>query len=380
MYQLSDEQVDYILNDISARGIKMEDLQDNLLDHVCCIIEQNLEDGGAFEAFYQSTIARFYKKDLAEIEEETQLLLTFKNYYAMRKVMIRAGVVSVCAFALGSLFKIMYWPGASVLFTLAIGIFSFIFMPLLFLLKRREASNTQERLLLASGVLAGIGYAVSTLFHVQHWPGARIMWFVTLILAFFVAIPLYFFGGIRKPGQRTNTIVISVVMVGVLGVQFLLTALRPSTQTTGRIYAYLQTEDMLEKLRHQQHNNDKLVQDIQATCEALKQELLQTEIGLREIPGDFEAQNIRLNERYVANGFFTMERPGQLLKQLKQQVAAYNASKAGMPDSQLPVKNSILDDHFLDKDFCSSLYVLNNIAQLQVFLAQIPPGDAATVR
>ena len=69
MYQLSDKQIDHILNDIGARGVEMESLQQNLLDHICCIIEQDLEEKGDFESFYQKTIKTFYKDALWEIEE-----------------------------------------------------------------------------------------------------------------------------------------------------------------------------------------------------------------------------------------------------------------------------------------------------------------------
>ena len=43
MYLLSDKQIDHILSDIRRRGVEMEDLQYNLLDHICCILEQELE-------------------------------------------------------------------------------------------------------------------------------------------------------------------------------------------------------------------------------------------------------------------------------------------------------------------------------------------------
>ena len=82
MYCLSDKQIEYILNDIRRNGVEMEDLQLNLLDHICCIIEQNLEENGDFENFYSATLKTFYKKELREIEEETKTLLTFKNYYS----------------------------------------------------------------------------------------------------------------------------------------------------------------------------------------------------------------------------------------------------------------------------------------------------------
>src|SRR5437868_10804632 len=112
MYTLSNQQIDHILNDIKLRGVEMEDLQLNLLDHLCCIIESELDRGEDFESFYQKTIPKFFKKELKEIEDETHLLLTFKNYYAMKKTMIVSGTISVTAFILGSFFKLQHWPGA----------------------------------------------------------------------------------------------------------------------------------------------------------------------------------------------------------------------------------------------------------------------------
>ena len=79
MYSLSDEQINFILSDISNRGITIESLQQNLLDHVCILIEENLPDNGDFETFYDASIQNFYKQELREIEEETVFLLHAKN-------------------------------------------------------------------------------------------------------------------------------------------------------------------------------------------------------------------------------------------------------------------------------------------------------------
>ncbi|HTI89244.1 MAG TPA: hypothetical protein VL727_01595 [Puia sp.] len=76
MYSISDEQIDFILHDLAANGIGTESLQQDLLDHICIIIEQGLEEGGDFDGFYAATVKTFYKKELREIEEETGFLLT----------------------------------------------------------------------------------------------------------------------------------------------------------------------------------------------------------------------------------------------------------------------------------------------------------------
>ena len=85
MYCLTDEEVDFILQDIITRGIITEDLQFNLLDHICIMIEQNLEQGGDFKECYFSTIKTFYRFELSEIEEETRILSTYKNHVVFNK-------------------------------------------------------------------------------------------------------------------------------------------------------------------------------------------------------------------------------------------------------------------------------------------------------
>ena len=61
MYRLSEQQIDYILDDIRRNGIETEDLQLNLLDHICCILERELKDDDDFERLYQQTVKQFFK-------------------------------------------------------------------------------------------------------------------------------------------------------------------------------------------------------------------------------------------------------------------------------------------------------------------------------
>ena len=87
MYRISDEQLDFILHDLSTRGIETESLRYDLLDHVCVIIEQELGEGEDFEACYTSAITTFYKQELREIEEETRWLLTCRHHLVLTRNM-----------------------------------------------------------------------------------------------------------------------------------------------------------------------------------------------------------------------------------------------------------------------------------------------------
>jgi hypothetical protein len=79
MFKITDQHIDYILNDLQARGIGMADLRYNLLDHLCILIERGLEDGGDFEVYYRQVIRAFYRDKLVEIEEETKFLLRHRG-------------------------------------------------------------------------------------------------------------------------------------------------------------------------------------------------------------------------------------------------------------------------------------------------------------
>nr|WP_294936922.1 hypothetical protein [uncultured Flavobacterium sp.] len=156
MYCISEEQIDFILSDISARGIEMESLQQNLLDHICCVIEHNLEDDGDFESFYSTVITSFYKVELKEIEEETINLLIHKNYYVMKKIMMFSGTLSVSILSLGILFKFMHWPGAAVMILFGIVLLSFVFLPLMFVLKAKEKQENSDRVVVGIATLCSI--------------------------------------------------------------------------------------------------------------------------------------------------------------------------------------------------------------------------------
>ncbi|MBN8854108.1 MAG: hypothetical protein BGO55_06925 [Sphingobacteriales bacterium 50-39] len=79
MYQLNDQQIDLILSDLRQRGIETESMRMNLLDHICILIENHLEENGDFGQFYATTIRSFYKEELRELEDEARLLMALNK-------------------------------------------------------------------------------------------------------------------------------------------------------------------------------------------------------------------------------------------------------------------------------------------------------------
>ncbi|RYE26113.1 MAG: hypothetical protein EOP51_01755 [Sphingobacteriales bacterium] len=368
MYCISDQQVDYILNDIRRNGVEMEDLQLNLLDHICCIIEQNLKEGDDFELFYRSTIAQFYKKELREIEEETINLLTFKNYYSMRKFMFISGALSAVAFFWGSILKVMHWPGAAVMLLLGFTILSFVFLPLMFVLKTREMNTTRDKLVLGLGTCLGILYCLSMLFKIMHWPGARVMWITNLIVTVGVFLPAYFFTGIRKAETKVNTIVSSILLVGILGIQFSLTNLYEKNDTA---HTYLQNEQLLGMMRHegvyaaQVNTADKLAATIESDCAELKRMILKKTIGQAELPQDY-LNMANFPEQFLGTGFNSGEAGYNKMMDLKKNVETYNTI-AG--NNKIPVTYTVLEAPEGKLKSFGNIVALNDLVQIQMFLA-----------
>ncbi len=79
MATLSDEQIDFILHDLRAHGIRLEGLRDNLLDHICILLEESVGAGGDFAEQYAAIIPSFYRQDLYELEEEALFLVSLKG-------------------------------------------------------------------------------------------------------------------------------------------------------------------------------------------------------------------------------------------------------------------------------------------------------------
>lgn len=85
MYCLSDEQVDFIANDIRERGIHLPGLHENLLDHICILLEEKLERPEEFETIYSSVLKTFYTSELKEIEKEALFLAQYGRHRVLSR-------------------------------------------------------------------------------------------------------------------------------------------------------------------------------------------------------------------------------------------------------------------------------------------------------
>lgn len=373
MYCISEKQIDFILNDISARGIEMVSLQQDLLDHVCCIIEHNLEKDGDFESFYLNTISSFYKQELKEIEEETINLQTFKNYYIMKKIMLVSGTFSALILTIGILLKFMHWPGAAVMIISGIFILSFVFLPLLFILKAKEKKDSKDKFIIALGALASISMCLGILFKIMHWPFANILCISAILIMVFLFLPIYYISGIKNPDTKINTIVSSLIII--VGSALILTLVRSPAGTKKEnisvTQTYLINEQILEneKLIAKNYQNKDTIQsdfdarsiEIYTLAEEVKSYLLKKETGKSKIDSNLKDKNALIGETWVNE---LLDSNFEKLTVLKNKIDHYNSNlPTSMP--KIEIENSIVLKK--DKKIDSAL---NDLIQIQMIALQ----------
>lgn len=379
MYCLSDKQIDYILNDISSRGIEMECLQQNLLDHVCCIIEQNLKEGDDFESFYSQTIQTFYKNNLWEIEEETKQLLTFKNYYAMKKTMLVSGTMSVLLLTMGLIFKFLHWPGASAGIVFGVGLLSLVFLPLVFVLKFKEKQNTKDKLTILFGSLAAILISLGILFKVMHWPFANILIISSMAVSLLLFLPTYFFSGIRNPETKINTTISSIFIISACGLLLVLVRSPKGSHIRERMLTenYLRNQYLLKRdIKHYAMAYDTLGKDNSANeiinlCENLKSKILENVSSSKNIENDFYDKDAVINDNSDPSVFFgkNLNSDTEKLKvlinnyQIKNKLVSVQNSKSNL------ITTMFLNIYQFQNISAMSVYdILNQLTQLQLFI------------
>lgn len=379
MYCLSEKQIDYIFNDIRARGVEMESLQLNLHDHICCIIEQNLEEHGDFENFYQKTIRTFYKDELWEIEEETLLLLTYKNYYAMKKTMILSGTCSAAAMILGILFKFMHWPGASAFIILGVGTSSLIFLPLLFLLKSKDRQATKDKLILGLSILSGMLLSLSILFKVMHWPYTMILGYASIGLLGFVLLPIYLMVGIKNPDNRINAITSSIVIIMICGLWLTLvrtpygSKIKNIKDTSsflineGIVSSQQKLYDSVIKTDSTESKLRVMSQQIISLCEKIKTSIVLKETGTTKLSNDFESK-LQFISDDIFRYSYTENKDVEALQAL---IKTYDLELESTPTKmKLPIDYKTMSEEHIPFFVGTNLEVLQQLQQVQLMVMQ----------
>src|ERR1035437_2399862 len=204
MPELSLNHIDQISRDVNREEIRFSHLLEDLIDHVCCDVEDEMQKGLAFSEAYQKVKQKIGSRRLKEIQEETLYLVDTK-YRNMKNTMKISGVAGTVLFGFAALFKIQHWPGAGQMMTLGAMVLAFVFLPsalaavsgILFFIPALALSRLSDQenkakrpvyILAAAGIVL---FFAGILFKIQHWPLATLFIITGIILLCFLAFPMF---------------------------------------------------------------------------------------------------------------------------------------------------------------------------------------------
>ncbi len=197
---LTEEQIIFIRKTLSDEGIHNESLTDDVLDHICCVVEVLLKRGKTFDESLNEAITDLAPNGLKDLEIQTRYLLNSKRTITMKKLMYLIGFLGAATLSSGMIFKLMHWPGANVMSVVGLVALVFVFVPLLALdFYRYEVSKAlSNRFRFFSGVIATVLIAVSIVFKMLHLQGAGVLLVVGGFIFVFAFLPFLFFSLYKK--------------------------------------------------------------------------------------------------------------------------------------------------------------------------------------
>ncbi len=197
---LSAEQIAIVKKQVEQSGIESEMLRDDVLDHLCCVIEIKLSQGKDFDQALQEAVYELAPEGLIEIQRETVFLLNSTKIIRMKKVLYSIGALSVMSFVLGWTFGMLHWLGARELSIGGFLGFVFLYVPLLAIdrYKTKIRWMLSDKLKFILGSISGLSMAIAIAFKILHLPGADQLLILGTGLFTFGFLPFLFFTMYKK--------------------------------------------------------------------------------------------------------------------------------------------------------------------------------------
>ncbi|HRG79890.1 MAG TPA: hypothetical protein PL167_09780 [Cyclobacteriaceae bacterium] len=198
--KVSSEQIAHIREVIDQSSITIETLKDDLLDHLCCVVEVKMTNGSEFEISLKEALDELAPDGLNTIQRETIFLLNSTKIILMKKIMYSIGLITSIAMTMGILAKLLHWPGAEELFTYGFVGFLLLFLPMLAIdrYKHNLSKSLSEKLRIGFGYLSAFLIVFSIFFKLFHLDGANLLLLSGMCVFSFGFLPFLFFNMYKK--------------------------------------------------------------------------------------------------------------------------------------------------------------------------------------
>lgn len=189
---ISTKEIEYITQIVNNSSIESNELRDDLIDHFCCAIEEEMQKGKTFKESYNSAYENICPDGFEEIQRESIFLLTSKKLKAMKRLMYLSGYLSAIGMTSSFFMKLNHIPGTQFALMSTAAIVMFVFLPALFInqYKRNLTKTISDKLKYVFGFIGLTIFILAVLFKVSHWPGATALILVSLVLINFAFFPV----------------------------------------------------------------------------------------------------------------------------------------------------------------------------------------------
>lgn len=213
--EVIDANLDRIKSELVDQGLTYDRLQDDILDHVCCMLEEEMIDGNDFESSYNHVISSVGEGTLKNLQHQTLLLLD-KKFQKMKNTSYLIGLSGSILTLIGAFFKMMHWPGASIVLMLGFFLVTFIFLPFYFVLSYKEQTEKPKLVFPIVGYLTLTFILIGSVFKIMHWPGASVILTISLGIILVGFLPLYTVQIFKKvSGKKTNIAYFVMLLIGI---------------------------------------------------------------------------------------------------------------------------------------------------------------------
>ena len=190
---LNESQIERIADAVNKSSIAPAEMKDDLIDHLCCIAEEEMSKGKDFETVYQTVLS----KRFGEIRNETMFLSTSKSRKRLERTLYVSGFIALTGVLATVVMKSLHVPGGGIVLLATVLVVLFVFFPAVFVRLFRDASG-KKPIYYYFGFVGAILLVLAIFFNIMHWPGPALFLPLAVVFVYIALFPLFFVKILKK--------------------------------------------------------------------------------------------------------------------------------------------------------------------------------------
>lgn len=312
---LTDSQIKRIQNEVEKQNVTFSHLKEDILDHLCCEIENEINKGTDFDSAFNTTFKAIGDDGIKKIENETIFLIDYK-IFIRRKSIFQFATIGIVLLFFGIFIQLIDLR-ISKFFQLS-GILVLLgFIPLFFInnLLRKAKKPVLFNII---GLITSLLTIGAILFAIQSWPYKEIIFLFSVFALLILFIPTYAWSIYKYKWNKIIHFSFLYFVLLFVSIQFSSYLFKKDNFTNAFILQENDTEEYIEYYNSEirRINDSTLVSNnnYQKVCELsdklysnldmLKKEIINMKTGILNIDlynpynyeNDFDSLAIRINE------------------------------------------------------------------------------------